>query len=275
MTNSNSPTSPTSPFDFSATYQLTQPPHPGWTLRQNQPPPASHGDTITIDPASLAKPDCYKLLISSVVPRPIALVSTVPGDESGVVNVAPYSYFNIVCHDPPTVMISANYGRAGQKDTLKNILATSQFVVNTMSEHFVESANHTTTNYPPETSEMLMAGLTPVASELIRPPRIFESAVSFECRVTHINMLYNKEGKPTSGVVLGEIIKVHVKEGVYDGEKGVVDLAKFRPLGRLGGTQYARVMHGFDLPRPIIDNTKKEGVTTETHSVTQSKVEKN
>ncbi|KAI8821690.1 uncharacterized protein EV422DRAFT_428628 [Fimicolochytrium jonesii] len=246
------------PFDQHATFHLTSPPHPTWTPGTHQPAPASHGSTVSIDPAALAKPDMYKLIISAVVPRPIALVSTVDA-ETGVVNVAPYSYFNVVCHDPPTLMISVNAGRTGPKDTLRNILSTSQLVINTFSEWTAESANHTTTPYPASVSELPSSALTPVASELVRPPRIAESAVSFECRVAHVNMLHNKDGKATAGVVLAEVVRVHVKEGVYDREKGIVDLAELRPLGRLGGTMYGRVVSGFELHRPatVVAETKE------------------
>ncbi|KAJ3187033.1 hypothetical protein HDU85_007071 [Gaertneriomyces sp. JEL0708] len=245
------PTTALPPFDEDASFHLTTPPHADWTLGVNQPAPESHGETLIIDPTQMAKPDCYKMLISSVVPRPIALVSTVD-PATGVVNVAPYSYFNVVCHDPPTLMISVNYGRTGMKDTLRNILATSEFVVNTMSEHYVESANHSTTNYPPDVSELEPSGLTTTPATEVRPPLVAESAVSFECRVKHVNILHNKDGRATAGVVLGEVIKAHVKKGVWKEEQGVVDMKEFRPLGRLGGVMYGRVSSGFELPRPLV-----------------------
>ncbi|TPX65849.1 hypothetical protein SpCBS45565_g04846 [Spizellomyces sp. 'palustris'] len=241
------------PFEKAAAFHLTTPPHPTWTEGINQPAPPYHGETLTLDPLQLAKPSCYKFLISSVVPRPIALVST-QDPETNIVNVAPFSYFNVVCHDPPTLMVSINYGRNGKKDTLRNILSSSEFVVNTMSEHFVESANHTTTNYPPHTSELPDSGLTAVPSDVIRPPRIAESAVSFECKVSHVNILHNKEGNPTTGVVLGEIVRIHVKKGVYNEEAGIVDLKEYRPVSRLGGVMYGRVIDGFELPRRVLNS---------------------
>ncbi|KAJ3009353.1 hypothetical protein HKX48_008019 [Thoreauomyces humboldtii] len=240
------------PFASSKSFVLTAPPHPSWQLGENQPIPSSYGTTtLTLDPSQMAKPDAYKMMISCVVPRPIALVSTVDA-ETGLVNVAPYSYFNVVCHDPPTLMISVNAGRTGPKDTLRNIQATGQLVINTMSEHQAESANHTTTNYPANESELGPSGLTALPSDLVSPPRIAESAVSFECRVSNVTLLHNDDGKQTAGVVLARVVRVHIREGVWDAEKGVVDIAKLQPLGRLGGTMYARVNECFELHRPVV-----------------------
>ncbi|KAJ3148045.1 hypothetical protein HDU86_007613 [Geranomyces michiganensis] len=237
-------------FDPSKAFHLTASPQPSWQPGENQPSLPEHGKSISIDPAQLAKPDCYKFLISAVVPRPIALVSTIDS-ATGVVNVAPYSYFNVVCHDPPTLMISVNAGRTGQKDTLRNLLSTPNLVINSFSEWTAESANHTTTPYPAHESELGPSGLTPIPSELVAPPRIAEAAVSFECRVSNVNMLCNAEGKQTAAVVLCTVIKVHVKEGVFDQDKGVVEMDKYKPLGRLGGVMYGRVTEGFELHRPM------------------------
>ncbi|KAJ3163810.1 hypothetical protein HDU88_006303 [Geranomyces variabilis] len=246
-------------FDASAAFHLTASPHPSWQPTQNQPSLPEHGKSVSIDPTQLAKPDCYKFLISAVVPRPIALVSTIDS-ATGVVNVAPYSYFNVVCHDPPTLMISVNAGRAGQKDTLRNLLSTPNLVINTFNEWIAESANHTTTPYPAHESELGPSGLTPIPSDLVAPPRIAESAVSFECRVANINMLCNADGKQTAAVVLCTVVKVHVKEGVYDQEKGVVEMEKYKPLSRLGGVMYGRTVEGFELHRPM--SVQVEGPTS-------------
>ncbi|TPX56404.1 hypothetical protein PhCBS80983_g04556 [Powellomyces hirtus] len=247
---------PLPPFSSSSSFTLTQPPHPSWVPTAHQPAPAHHGRTLTLDPAEMAKPDAYKLLISAVVPRPIALVCT-EDKETGTINVAPYSYFNLVCHDPPTLMISVNAGRTGPKDTLRNLLSHPELVINTMSEHFVESANHTTTNFPHSQSELPSSGLTTTPSLLVSPPRIAESCVAFECRVAHINLLHNDDGKQTAAVVLVRVLKVHVKEGVWNKEKQVVDMKEFAPVGRLGGVMYGRVIEGFELHRPVVNASSK------------------
>ncbi|KAJ3260245.1 Protein tilB [Boothiomyces macroporosus] len=215
-------------------FTKTNSPNPGWQVGATQP--SMPGSYKHLDPAAMEKPKIYKFLISAVVPRPIALVSTV-NKETGTINVAPFSYFNVVCHDPPTLMVSINYQGGQPKDTLKNIMQNSEFVVNMMSECFVESANHASGNFPYEVSELDQSGLTILKSDKVVPPRIEQSAVSFECKVHTINYLKNTKGETTAGVVLGEIAMIHVKDSVLD-EEGTVDIAKYNIVSRLGGVRY-------------------------------------
>src|SRR5215475_2538589 len=159
---------------------------------------AVHFDMETLDAASR-----YKLLAATVTPRPIAWVTTCAQD--GVVNAAPYSFFNAMGHEPPTVALGLLAGKGRFKDTAANILATGEFVVNLVSEANAEAMNVTCIDAPPEIDELRLAGLTPHASRAVRPPRIAESPVAFECRV-----LTSLVTGPRQTIVIGRIVCAHV-----------------------------------------------------------------
>ncbi|HEX5135963.1 MAG TPA: flavin reductase [Planctomycetota bacterium] len=186
---------------------------------------------MLIDPSALDPRELYRLMISIIVPRPIAWTSTISAD--GVLNAAPFSYFQALSSNPPTVMISVGRRRGGvAKDTRKNIEATREFVVNIVSEGSGVRMVRTSVDYPAEVSEFAEAGLTPVRSEKVKPPRIGESAVSLECRLDRVLEI------GTSGICIGEIVAIHVRDDVLAAD-GTVDPWKLRPLGRLGGASYA------------------------------------
>ena len=136
---------------------------------------------MTIDPGDRAPRDIYRLLTGVIVPRPIAFVSTVSRD--GIRNLAPFSFFTAISANPPVICFSpmVRNRQASQKDTLHNIEATREFVVNIVSESIAEQMNRTSADYPPEVDEFIEAGLTPLASDLVAPPRVGESLVSMEC----------------------------------------------------------------------------------------------
>jgi flavin reductase (DIM6/NTAB) family NADH-FMN oxidoreductase RutF/uncharacterized damage-inducible protein DinB len=185
---------------------------------------------MLVDPAALDAKDLYRLMISIIVPRPIAWTSTVSAD--GVLNAAPFSYFQALSSKPPTVMISVGRRRGGvAKDTRSNIEATREFVVNIVSEGSGVRMVRTSVDYPPEVSEFAEAGITPVQSTKVRPPRIGESAVSLECKLDRVLEV------GASGVCIGEVVAIHVKDEVLAAD-GTVDPWKLRPLGRLGGATY-------------------------------------
>ncbi|CAM9684781.1 unnamed protein product [Pylaiella littoralis] len=233
----------------------TERPHPEWKPPQRQPPPeGSEKDHVQVDPSDLKS--CYPLMISAVVPRPIALTSTQAPD--GTVNVAPFSYFNTVGHDPPTLAVSiCRNGNGSKKDSLVNIEANGEFVVSIMSDWFVESANHSCGAFPPEVDEMAVSGLTPAPSLLVTPPRVKESAVNMECKVQHTYDIVNKKGEVTTTVVFGEVVMFHVlphllsENGAGEG-KPTVEVQGFMPISRLGGNTYARLGSVFDIPRPRV-----------------------
>lgn len=186
---------------------------------------------MLVEPDGLDAKALYRLMISIIVPRPIAWTSTISAD--GVLNAAPFSYFQALSSKPPAVMISVGQRKGGApKDTRRNIEATREFVVNMVSEGSGVRMVRTSIDYPPEVSEFAEAGLTPVRSVKVKPPRIGESAVSLECKLDRILDV------GTSGVCIGEVVAIHVRDDVLAAD-GTVDPWKLRPLGRLGGASYA------------------------------------
>jgi len=199
-----------------------------------------------IDPAEHAYNDIYKLMIGIIVPRPIAFVSTV--DAAGIRNLAPFSYFTACSSDPPMVCFTAAVRSGAQpyKDTLRNIEATGEFVVNIVSEEFAEPMNLTSANVPPDVDEFALSGLTPVASDLVKPPRVGESKAQMECR---LHQIVRVSDKPGGGVlVIGQVLRFHVLESMLDGYK--VDPDKLKAIGRMGGPTYVRTHDRFDMQRP-------------------------
>jgi flavin reductase (DIM6/NTAB) family NADH-FMN oxidoreductase RutF len=201
---------------------------------------------VIIDPKDHPYREIYKLLIGSVVPRPIALVSSLSSD--GVPNLAPFSFFNAVCSNPPIVLFSTVVRAGGQtKDTLRNISETREFVVNIVSEDFAEKMNACSADFPPEVDEFAVSGLTPVKSDLVGPARVKESRVSMECRLERI--VHFGKGEPGNGsTIFGEVVRFHVADEVIDNFR--IDPLVLKPVGRMGGPQYVRVSDIFEIPRP-------------------------
>lgn len=203
---------------------------------------------VTIDPAQNNNQDNYKLIIGSVVPRPIAWVSSQSKDEQ--LNLAPFSFFTGVCSNPPTILFCPMIrGTTGErKDTLVNIEQTGEFVVNIVSEDVVFAMNQTSGEYPPEVNEFSLAGVTPSPSVIVKPPRVLESPLSMECRLQQVVPV--GEGGIGSGfVVLGTVVQVHVREDLY--ESGRIDTLGLKPVARLAGTNYCPVREPFALDRPV------------------------
>ena len=191
----------------------------------------------------------YKILTATVTPRPIAWVTTL--SEDGVVNAAPYSFFNVLGHEPPTLAIGLLAGSGRFKDTATNILATGEFVVNLVSEKNASAMNVTCVDAPPDVDELALAGLTAVASHKIKPPRIAESPVSFECK-----MLTSMVTGPRQTAVIGRILCAHVDgSAVQDKERCHIDTPALRLIGRMHGSGwYARCTDLFQLDRPVWAN---------------------
>jgi len=198
------------------------------------------------DLAKIAAADAYKLLVSTVVPRPIALATTV--DRDGRVNAAPFSFFNAVSSVPPVVVLGISpgvNGGDGYKDTERNIRDTGEFVVNLVDEALAERMNICAVDFPDDIAEFEMAGLTPVASAEIRPPRIARSPVSFECRrITGLSL------GPRSVLEVGRVIHIHIRDDLVDPAKFYVATEKMRLIGRMHGRGwYARTSDLFLMDR--------------------------
>ena len=204
----------------------------------------------TFDAALLSSKDNYKLLSGAVVPRPIAWVSSV--DAAGVRNLAPYSYFVAVSANPPVLCFCPSVrepeeGLSTTKDTLANVRATGQFVVNIVSEELTERMNATSAQLPPGEDEFSICGLTPIPGEAVRAPRVAEAKVQMECRLMRI---VEVSAKPGGGsLVLGEVLRWHVSEDVLQpGYK--IDHDTLRAVGRMAGSEYVRTGDRFALACP-------------------------
>ena len=211
---------------------------------------------MLFDFANIAPKECYKLLVSTITPRPIAWV--VSQDLKGVVNAAPFSFFNAFAGNPPVVGIGIGSRQPGQaKDTRANIRDTGQFVVNLVAEENAAQMNITAIEFPPGVDELSMAGLTATASTRVKPPRIAESPVAMECELMQIVDLGE------NGLVLGRVVAMHIRDNlVLDAEKHYIDTPKIKLIGRMHGTGwYARSSDLFDLPRiPLKDWEQKPAV---------------
>lgn len=201
---------------------------------------------MIIDPAQHDPRDVYKLMIGSILPRPIAFVSSL--SASGIRNLAPFSFFTAISANPPVIcfapMVRPSDG--SKKDTLRNVQETREFVVNIVSEDFARQMNLCSAEFPPEVDEFEQSGLTPAPSEVVRPPRVAESKVQYECRLVQV---VEVSSKPLGGsLVLGEAVRIHIADEVLDGFR--IDPDKLRAIGRMGGPTYVRTTDRFDLERP-------------------------
>lgn len=185
---------------------------------------------MEFNPKNITEEQMYKLMVSCIVPRPIGWISTVSGN--GVYNLAPFSFFNGVSSEPPLVMVSIGKKDSGvKKDTWKNIEETGEFVINLVTYDLVEKMNITATAFDEEVDEFREAGLTPVNSSVVKPPRVKESPVNIECKKHTILEIADM------GVVLGEIVNLHIDDSLVN-DKGYLDTRKLNIVGRMGGADY-------------------------------------
>ncbi|MFY9233511.1 MAG: flavin reductase family protein [Fimbriimonadaceae bacterium] len=202
---------------------------------------------VAIDPRSLSPSQMYDLLVGTIQPRPIAFVSSLSLD--GAENLAPFSFFMAGGANPPSLMYSPTLNVRGEaKDSLRNVSETGEFVVNIVTREMAEAMNSTAFDYPAGFSEWPIAGLTPVASSLVKPRRVQESPVSFECRLFKI--VSHGEGPSSANYVIGEIVLVHALEELWTG-KGL-NMGLLRPISRLGGREYldTEALEIFEMARP-------------------------
>lgn len=201
---------------------------------------------MELDPDTLNTRTMYEWMIHSILPRPIAWVSTL--SSSGVANLAPFSFFQGVCARPPTLMFCpVNHRDGSPKDTLRNLEATGEFVVNTVSAADAEAMNATSAMLPHDHSEFERFGVASAPSVKVRPPRVAGASVAFECRLDRVIRV--SEGPAGGNLVLGRIAWMHVADGVI-GSSGYPDPDRLNLVGRMGGTDYLRTRDRFALDRP-------------------------
>lgn len=200
---------------------------------------------MKVDPRNPGTYNMHELGASLIVPRPIAWVSTVGPD--GAFNAAPYSAFARVSSRPFLVSVSVALRKGEKKDTLKNIEFAGDFVINVVNDELALAMNKTAADFPYGVDEIEKAGLTAVAGEMVKSPRIAEAPASFECKVERIIEL----GEPGRGnsLVLGEVVLIHVQDGLI--KDGVVRPEDLKPLGRLGGDLYCHIKDVFAMKRPF------------------------
>ena len=187
-----------------------------------------------------------RILTGVVVPRPIAFVSTMSKD--GLINLAPYSFFNAVAYDPPTIVFSSSRRAGGKlKDTLAHIEETGEFVVNIVVDDIAEAMNRTAAEYPSEVSEFEIAGLTPAPSQKVRPPRVAESPVNMECRLQQVVPL--GQGDHQHGLVIGQVVLMHIRDDLIEGHR--INHQRLKPTGRLAGSMYCHTSDVFEMVRPV------------------------
>lgn len=191
----------------------------------------------------LSETDCYKLLGGLVVPRPIALVTS--QSPEGRVNAAPFSFFNVFAEEPPLVVLGLGISpRGGAKDTMLNIRDTSEVVVHLVDEPIAEAMNLCAIDFPPEISEVEVAGFDLIPSDAVAPPRIGQAPVGLECR-RFVTLQPARERY----LVIGEVLMAHIRDGILDPATLRVDRPAYAPIGRLFGGGYVRTHDRFEMPR--------------------------
>ncbi|SNX81661.1 uncharacterized protein MEPE_00366 [Melanopsichium pennsylvanicum] len=231
-------------FDPSLSYTLTKAPDVNFKAGQGlNSHPASkifsaddaEYHVIQIGKTKVSSATMYKLMISSIAPRPVALVTTLNEDSSP--NLAPISWYQMVSQDPPMVMISFGGSEDRRKDNENNIMRLKEFSISSSSEPYAEALNFASVDCPTGVSEFALSGLTP------------ESPMSMECEVEYTREIRNDQGKHTTTLVLGRVKVMHVRKDMINPDTGAVDAAKTLPITRIGGLQYARTSVGYELER--------------------------
>jgi flavin reductase (DIM6/NTAB) family NADH-FMN oxidoreductase RutF len=203
---------------------------------------------ISIDPSTQTDRENYKLLVGSIIPRPIALVTTL--SQAGVLNAAPYSYFSIIANQPPLISISVQRKQGVMKDTARNAMETGSFVVHITDESIIDRVNETAANLPPNESEVERAGFTPIASEMIDVPGLQEAKIRMECLLEQSIQLggSGNDDQPACDLLIGRVVRFHFDEAVY--EDGHIKPDKLNPMSRLAGIDYAKLGTRISLERP-------------------------
>lgn len=208
---------------------------------------------MEIDITALPPIEQYKLLSSTVVPRPIALVTTI-SDEFGD-NAAPYSFFNCMGEDPPVMVLGLETKRHNQslKDTTVNIRDNGQFVIHLIDEPMAQAMNICAIDFPSNISEVEEAGLTLTPSRIVRPKRIVEAPVAFECEKIALLQI-----GPTRNIAIGKVVRMHVRDGLFDPVTHYINPELYRPIGRMYGKLYARMTDHFEMEVPSYEAWQRE-----------------
>ncbi|KAJ5458596.1 hypothetical protein N7475_009984 [Penicillium sp. IBT 31633x] len=242
-------------FRHDAEVTFTKSPNPTWKKGDgaNDGGKCLEKDHVEIDPHEEGRPVAsnYKFLISGMVPRPIALISTQSADGK-TTNLAPFSYAQVINHDPPLFTVGFSGPMETAKDSLKNLKETGECVINIISEHFVEAANSTSINAPYGVSEWEISGLHQAPTSVVKPARVKESVLSIEGKLVETKEFESRvtPGKKTGVLAIIEGVRFWVRDDAINEERNVIDLEVLKPISRLGGISYGRTTEAIEIPRP-------------------------
>jgi flavin reductase (DIM6/NTAB) family NADH-FMN oxidoreductase RutF len=240
-------------FDHEKPIEVTKSPYPNWNYGDGVP---DNGASLIqkhheIDPYASTRPmiNNYRLLVSGIAPRPVGFISTV--NEKGQKNLSPFSYFQVIDHDPPMFIVGFSSRPGRVKDTYRNLKETGECVINTVSENMIEAVNATSIDAPYGVSEWDVSGLHEAPSTTVKPSRVAESVFSVEGKVLDIKEFtdHQRPGMSIAATVLIKATRFWVKEGTADADLSHIDLDKLRPVAQLGGVSYGRVVSTFERPR--------------------------
>lgn len=240
-------------FDHEKPIDVTKSPYPNWKYGDGVP---DNGASLVqkhheIDPYSPTRPmiNNYRLLVSGIAPRPVGFISTV--NEKGQKNLSPFSYFQVIDHDPPMFIVGFSSRPGRVKDTYQNLKETGECVINTVSENMIEAVNASSIDAPYSVSEWDVSGLHEAPSTTVKPSRVAESVFSVEGKVVDIKEFadHQRPGMSIAATVLIKATRFWVKEGTTDEDYSHIDLDKLRPVAQLGGVSYGRIVSTFEKPR--------------------------
>lgn len=240
-------------FDSAKPIEVTKSPYPNWKYGDGVP---DNGASLVqkhheIDPYAPDRPmiNNYRLLVSGIAPRPVGFLSTV--NSEGKKNLSPFSYFQVIDHDPPMFIVGFSSRPGRVKDTYHNLKETGECVINTVSENMIEAVNATSIDAPYGVSEWEISGLHEAPSTTVKPSRVAESVFNIEGKVIDIKEFtdHQQPGMSLAATVLIKATRFWVKEGTADADYSHIDLDKLRPVGQLGGVAYGRIVSTFDRPR--------------------------
>ncbi|OAL21426.1 hypothetical protein AYO20_11363 [Fonsecaea nubica] len=248
-------------FDHAAQFTVTKTRSPSWNWGTGATDGGACLDKqhVEVDPNEPGRPahNNYKLLISAIVPRPIGFIGT-RNVDGNTQNLAPFSFTQVVNHDPPVFVIG--FAGSNDKDTLRNLKATGECVINIISENFVEAANAASIDTPYGLSEWDVSGLTPAPCKDVNVSRVKESVFSVEGKLLEVKDFESRvhKGVKSGSMAIIEGVRFWIREDAYDQQQGTIDPAVLRPVYRLGGISYGRVTQAFELPRFKYEEKKSE-----------------
>jgi flavin reductase (DIM6/NTAB) family NADH-FMN oxidoreductase RutF len=250
-------------WDESRQWHFTKTRNPEWKYGSGATDKSDSSKShVSIDPYADGRPPVsnYKLLISGIIPRPIGFLSTQSKDGS-TTNLAPFSYTQLVNHDPPIFCVGFSGGFDNAKDTLKNLIDTGECVINIISDHYLEAANACAIDLPYGQSEWAVSGLTPAETKVVQCSRVEEAVFSVEGKLSNTQEFESRAqpGKKTGVLAVIEGVHFWVREDAINEDRTLIDPAVLRPISRLGGITYARVTDGFEVPRPVLKEEQKQG----------------